>query len=125
MALHLTGIHASKACRAIYAVSTLLVFSYILFEVLDLDGSDFPLKQSALERAAIVADVAKDPLGAYSAEKIARPGDLFLVSPNMDCGPRRACLTRALTLSSLNSTRNHGYRIALPRSSPPDPLRSL
>ena len=35
-------IHSSIVSRSIHVLSVLLVFSYILFDVLDLDGSNFP-----------------------------------------------------------------------------------
>jgi hypothetical protein len=116
-------LRASRAWRAIYVVCTLLVFSYILFEVLDLDGSSFPLEQYPLDRTAIVAEVAKDTARAYSVERTERWLDLSTLSPGK---PREAMwLTRALTFSSLNFGRTRGYRIALPRSSPSDPFHSL
>jgi len=37
--------------------------------VLDLDGSNFPLKQYPLDRTAIVAEVAKDTARAYSVQR--------------------------------------------------------
>src|ERR1043166_85978 len=112
---------ASRAWRAAYVVCTLLVFSYILFEVLDLDGSSFPLKQYPLDRAAIVAEVAKDTARAYSVEKIQLRGYLSQLLPSLHCQAMRVRLARAVIFSPLNSVRLHGYRVALPRSSPPDP----
>jgi hypothetical protein len=35
--------HASSRLRAVYLACVVLVFSFILFEVLDIDGSDFPV----------------------------------------------------------------------------------
>jgi hypothetical protein len=113
---------ASKAWRAIYLVSTLLVFSYVLFEVLDLDGSNFPLKQFALERAAVVAEVVKDTVGAYAVEKAALPDHLFTAFFHSPGEAMWIRLTRVLSFSSLKSLRTHRYRIALPRSSPSDPF---
>jgi hypothetical protein len=117
----------SKAWRVSYLVCTLLVFSYILFEVLDLDGSNFPLKQFvfervALERVPIVAEAAGDTSGAYSLEKTLLPGHFFALSPDTVRERMWVRLTRSLTLSLLNCVRTHGYRLALPRSSTLDPF---
>ena len=92
--------------------------------MLDLDGSNFPLKQSALERAAIVAEVAKDTAGVYAVEKTQLRGHFSMVSPAVLRESMSIRLASALTVPLLNSLRTHGYRIALPRSSPSDPFPS-
>ena len=43
----------------VHIVSALFVFSYIAFDVLDLDLSDFPLKHAPHERAAIITETPK------------------------------------------------------------------
>ena len=119
------SIRASRLCRLGYLLCLLLVFSYILFEVLDLDGSDFPLKQHPLERAAVVAELIKEAPRAYSLERL----DLWTDLPSTRLKlPREALwrqLEQALTFSPLNSVRTRGYRTALPRSSPSDPFLPL
>jgi hypothetical protein len=120
----------STAWRATYLVCGLLVFSYILFEVLDLDGSNFLLKHSvferaALERAPIVAEAAGDTSGAYSLEKILLRGHFSALSPDTVRERIWVRLRRSLTFSLLNSVRTHGYRLALPRSSTLDPFPLL
>ena len=68
---------------------------------LDLDGSDFPLKQSVLEGTAIVA---KDAVDAYSMEKDALRGHHFTLSINL---PREAMwvrLTRRLAQDFIKQT---------------------
>jgi|SRR6266852_1659764 len=117
--------HCSTFWRAIYLICTVIVFSYIFFDVLDIDGSDFPLKRHPLERTVIVAEVAKDTVRAYSVERPELWVDLSTLSLAMPCEAMWGRLTRALTFSRLNSIRTRGYRIALPRSSPSDPFPSL
>src|SRR5207244_12493003 len=57
--------HSSTFWRTIYIVSMFVVFSYILFDVLDLDGSDFPRPRAPGERNVVVAEVPKAIKIAY------------------------------------------------------------
>ena len=43
----------------VHIVSALFVFSYIAFDVLDLDLSDFPFKHAPREKAAIITETPK------------------------------------------------------------------
>ena len=45
--------------QLVYIASAVVVFSYIAFDVLDLDLSDFPLKQAPRERVVVVTEVPK------------------------------------------------------------------
>ena len=117
--------HCSTFWRAVYLICTLVVFSYIFFDVLDIDGSDFPLTRHPLERTVIVAEVAKDTARAYSVDRPELWGDLSTLARAIPCEAMWVRFTRALTFSHLNSVRTRGYRIALPRSSPSDPFQSL
>ena len=114
--------HCSKVWRPIYVVCTLLVFSYILFDVLDLDGSDLPLRHP-LERTVIVAEVAKDTEHVYSLDRSEFWMDLLLLAVSGEAASVR--LTRVLIFSPLDSARSRGYRVALPRSSTIDPFHVL
>ena len=117
--------HCSALWRVIYIVCAVLVCSYIFFDVLDLDGSDFPLKQHPLERTAIVAEVAKDTVHAYSLEKPETSINLSILSQCLAEEATWARLMRVVAIAPLDSARARGYRIALPRSSPSDPYHSL
>ena len=118
-------IHYSRFWRAIYIVCMLLVFSYILFDVLDLDGSDFPRPRAPIERSVVVAEVPKEIKQTYLSEGTEFWVDHSVLVPAMSGGSVHVRLTRALKFSPLESVRTRGYRIALPRSSPPDPFDSL
>jgi hypothetical protein len=119
-------IHYSKFWRAIYLVSMFLVFSYILFDVLDLDGSDFPRPRGPVERNVVVAEVLKEIKQAYLPDRTELWVDhSVLVPPAMSGESVHVWLTQALTFSPLDSARTRGYRIALPRSAPSDPFQSL
>jgi hypothetical protein len=111
--------------RAIYIVSMLLVFSYILFDVLDLDGSDFPRPRAPVERNVVVAEVPKEIKQAYLSERTELWVDHSVLVPSVSGESVHVRLARMLTFSPLESARTRGYRIALPRSSPSDPFDSL
>src|SRR5262252_10974005 len=49
--------HFSVFRRAVFLVCVMIAFSYIFFEVLDLDGSSFPLQRYPVENTAIVPEV--------------------------------------------------------------------
>jgi hypothetical protein len=118
-------IHCSKFWRATYIVCMLLVFSYILFDVLDLDGSDFPRPRAPVERNVVVAEVPKEIKQAYLPDRTELWVDRSVLVPTMSGESVHVRLTRGLTFSPLDSVRTRGYRIALPRSSPSDPFQSL
>ena len=103
----------------------LVVFSYILFDVLDLDGSDFPRPRAPVERNVVVAEVPKEIKQAYLSERTELWVDHSVLVPAMFGESVHVRLTRALTFSPLESARTRGYRIALPRSSPSDPFQSF
>jgi hypothetical protein len=111
--------------RSIYIICTVFVFSYVFFDVLDLDGSDSPLKRHPLERTVVVAKVATDTEHAYSVHQPELWSDFATLSLAVSGGLVFNRITRVLTFSPLKSARTRGYRIALPRSSPADSFHSL
>ena len=117
--------HCSIFWRTIYVVCIAFVFSYIFFDVLDLDGSDFPRPRAPVEMNVVVAEVSKEIKQAYFPDKTELWVDRLALVPSISSESVDLRLTRALTFSPLDSARTHGYRIALPRSSPPDPFQSL
>src|SRR5262245_16777014 len=118
-------IHYSRFWRVIFIVCMPLVFSYILFDVLDLDGSDVPRPRAPVERNVVVAEVPKEIKQAYLSERTELWVDHSVVVPAMFDESVHVRLTRMLTFSPLESARTRGYRIALPRSSPSDPFQSF
>ena len=117
--------HCSIFWRTIYVVCIAFVFSYIFFDVLDLDGSDFPRPRAPVERNVVVAEVPKEIKQAYLPDKTELWVDNLALVPAISGESVDVRLTRALTFSPLDSARTRGYRIALPRSSPSDPFDSL
>lgn len=117
--------HCSTFWRVIYIVCAVLVFSYIFFDVLDLDGSDFPLKRHPLERTAVVAEVAKDTEHAYSVGRPEVWPEVSILSSVLSSESARVRIMKVLTFSPPAFARTRRYRIALPRSSPSDPFQSI
>src|SRR5229473_8007427 len=115
--------HCSIFWRAIYIVCMVVVFSYIFFDVLDLDGSDFPLKRHPFERTAIVTKVANDTDHAYAVGRPELSVDVRTLSRSFSGHTLWVRVTRESRFSALVSARTRGYRIALPRSSPTDPFQ--
>ena len=116
---------SSKAWRVTFLIASLLVFSYLFFEVLDLDGSSFPFRQFSLDRSIIVAEVVNESEAASWAGKILPRADVALLALPVVLDAIREHAVRAARLSGLHAARSHGYRMALPRSSPSDPLQPL
>jgi hypothetical protein len=111
-------IHYSEFQRIVYILCTPLILSFIVFDVLDLDGSNFfrpnPIEKSAATEIASGLERA-DPLA------LASPSN-NVIPPFKDFFARfaRQAQSRAAVKSSLISARTHGYRVALPRHWVPD-----
>jgi hypothetical protein len=106
--------------RATHTVCILLVFAYVLFDVLDLDGSNFSRLLATVERAAIVAEVPDAVPLNYSPEKSESCGDTSLFFPDLSGSYARPCWAELLRASTLGTARSHGYRVGLARNSLPD-----
>jgi hypothetical protein len=118
----LTGIrtlHSSPACRTLDVYCVLIVISNILFNVLDLDGSDLPRVFNPLQESTIVAVVPAEARLDFSPEKFGRRGDglVFFADGSKYGPPRWAEISK---FSPLGRARAHGYRIGLARNSLPD-----
>ena len=117
--------HCSTFWRAIYIVCMFVVFSYILFDVLDLDGSDFPRPRAPVERNVVVAEVPKDIKLVCCLDRTDLWVEQSLLAPAISGEAVSVRLTRLLAFLPLDSPRAHRYRVALPRSSPSDPFESV
>ena len=102
-----------------------VVFSYILFDVLDLDGSDFPRPRAPVERNVVVAEVLKDIKLIYGFDKTEFWAEYSLTPPSTSGEAISARPTEVAAFLPLICARDRGYRVALPRSSPSDPFLSL
>jgi hypothetical protein len=112
--------HSSIFRRVTHVVCALLVFSYILFDVLDLDGSNFSRLLAPVERTAIVAEVPDAIPLNYSPEKYESWGDTSLLFTDQSGLYARLYWTEFSGASPLGTARSHGYRVGLARNSLPD-----
>ena len=122
MLLHFRSVFASRFHRVFYIVCVVFVCSYIFFDVLDLDGSNFPRLLTPVERAVIIAETVSLVDLRDFRDTAAFLGNvvLLLTDPFVNHN-RLRWQTKALRLSPLISIRNHGYRVGLPRDSVADP----
>lgn len=122
MATTLRNNHSSSLCwRVIHVACAVAVCSFILFDVLDLDGSNFPLKPNPTQSAVLVATGVENTDHIYLSnltEPWSRIVTISLAEPFNLFSLRFAREFRYLTL---DSARRRGYRTALPRSSTSDP----
>jgi len=103
-----------------YVVCILLVFFYIFFDVLDLDGSTFPSLPTPVERAVVVAEVSSETQLRDAPEPAEPWGNSSLLFADSSGNHDSLRQTEALKFSPLESARAHGYRVGLARDSLPD-----
>lgn len=116
--LHFRAIFPSRFHRVFYIVCVAFVCSYIFFDVLDLDGSNFPRLLTPVARAVIVAETLV-VIEIQDTRKHAAPlGSVALLFTDLfeKCS-RLLWQTKA---TRLDSARSHGYRVGLPRDSVAD-----
>ena len=111
--------HSSRVWRATYVVSMLLVFSYILFDVLDLDGSSIHRLPAPAKRTVIVAVVPSGAQLNYPSEQSGLR-DMALLLANRAGLHSQSQWPELLRASRLGTARSHGYRVGLARNSLPD-----
>ena len=116
----LRPIHSSKLHRAICIVWMVLVFSYILFDVLDLDGSNFPSVVAPEETTVIVAVMPSDVELHDFPESVAPWGAIPPMFTDSSAKFSWLRWMNVVRFSPLTSARSHGYRAGLARDSLPD-----
>ncbi len=111
MFMHLPHIHDSSWQRTLYIVCLCFVFSYIAFDVLDVDGSNL----AALQRSSMVAVMPSPVEIPYSSDPVERvPRDKNLLSSSDESERPRADLS---VLTPVFLARAHGYKMSLARNS--------
>jgi len=108
---------ASRFYRILNTVCAFFVCSYIFFDVLDLDGSDFLRFLSPLQKTIIVGVISSEADLYNSHERLGhRHTTLIPFIPRSESftSSQRATLS---ILSSLYSARAHGYKVSLARNS--------
>src|SRR5215468_11867852 len=116
----LGSIRPSRVSRPIYVLSIVLVLLNILFDVLDLDGSNFPKLFTPVQRTITVAVLPPSTELNFSSEQSEVCGDISLLPADRSAVYSRSSWAELLRTSPLGTARSHGYRVALARNSLPD-----
>lgn len=106
--------------RSISIACVTIALSYIFFEVLDLDDSNFRAHRDPVQIAAIVPEVETDVIRSQLAYS-AHPGvevSFFLLAKPIEWVHRFS--SDESIAPTFNRLHRCGYRTALPRSSIPD-----
>ncbi len=116
---------SSPLRQALYIACAICMLSYVLFDILDLDGSDFPLKPVPIEKTIVVAEVPKEIKQFYSPARTEFwvDGAVLFAVDSGESAPVQ--FKRVPDFTALDAVRRRGYRLALPRSSieaPSDPF---
>jgi hypothetical protein len=109
-------IHRPRARRVFQAVITAFVLSYVLFEVLDLDGSKLPPLPTAVERSVIASETPAEMETAHRLDRADLWNDPTVVLDRSALWMQMQS-AHASRSSPLDSARAHGYRVGLPRDS--------
>lgn len=108
------SVRCGRSWLAVYAVCVVFVFSFIVFETLDVDGSDFPA--STTKMAVKLAESPHDDLRrAWLAAPIHCAVKTMV--PILDRSDDANQLERTTTRDSEPLVSLRHYRIALPRAS--------
>jgi len=114
----------SNICRLVkklaYLVCLLFVFAYICFDILDLDGSEVPLKPFPTLKTITVAEAGRSSriLEFFAQLELTVVSCLEFSPSSANFAP--ATDHRVVSFAHSLSHRSHGYRTALPRSAPVD-----
>jgi hypothetical protein len=120
MLVRLPHVYKSSRQRALYIVCVCFVFSYIAFDVLDLDGSNLPSFVTTLERNSMLAVIPSGVEIAYSSDRAEHAPTLAAMAADTFTEYARFQMTKLAKSSPLASARAHGYRIGLARDDLPD-----
>ena len=117
---HLAHIHNSNWQRAMFIVCMCFVFSYIVFNMLDLDGSNLRSFVRPLERYSVVAVIPADVEIPRFSERVEHTWTIAALMADTFTEYARFQTTTVPESSLLASARAHGYRIGLARDDLPN-----
>ncbi len=120
MLVRLSHIRNSSLTRAIYITSLFFIFSYIAFDLLDLDGSNLSSYAAPSRPFSIVAVVPSDADLSYSSDHGEQGLAVATLIVHTLAEYTRLYMTRLADSSLFASPRAHGYRIGLARDDLPD-----
>ena len=115
MLQHFLRIRHSTQQRAMYIVCICFVFSYIAFNVLDLDGSNlrsFVRPRETFSIVAVIPSVVEIPYYSESSDNEFRKNDLLSTSDEPSPYQGHPPVLTAAFLA-----RTHGYKVSLARNS--------
>ena len=113
-------VHSSGVSRTVYLVCTLIAFSYILTDVLDLDGSNYARLRTPVKRILIVAEAS------LSTEIVVSPktAPWWTNVPDLSTDWSREFnslrQTKTVGIAALDWARRHSHRLSAPRNSAAD-----
>jgi hypothetical protein len=114
--MHFRG---SKSCRTIHAIFMVFIIAYILFDVLDLDGSEWPSVTHPIEKSFVAAEPTIQVESAHRPDRSGLWDEIVAI----ENGLHAAVLPHTFQIplfSQLDSARMHHYRVGLPRDAIPD-----
>ena len=120
MLVRLRHVYKSSRQRALYIVCVCFVFSYIAFDVLDLDGSNLPSFVTTLERSFVLAVIPSNVEIPHSSDQGEHARTIAALPEDSSAEYTRFQMTKLARSSLLASARAHGYRIGLARDDLPD-----
>ena len=109
--------NSNRLWRLVHIVTVVFVFSYIAFDVLDLDLSDFPLKQVPRERVVVVTEAPKGTGLANLLDQNGLRMKPSLLDPSIFKESIRLQHKDKLIALRFRADRIHVPRLTLPRSS--------
>jgi hypothetical protein len=114
-------IRARKSGRALPFVCSLLIFSFILFNVLDVDGSNRPKETTPVETCIVSSEAPSDAVALHRLSRAELWEDAALLPDGLEEDARPQA-PELLGSSPFNRARAHGYHAGLPRDALSDVL---
>ncbi len=115
--------HSRFCLRVVYGLCAIFVAAYVFFDILDLDGSDRPWTQRSPKGAIfLVATVAEADTSLWAPDFALHHGGVAEAPVAYAVVLSSFRANEGLRIAGLTVFRRHCCRVALPRSSIPDPF---
>lgn len=105
--------------RFLHGICIVFVVAYILFDVLDLDGSEWPTVAQPIEHSFVAVEPTIQVESAHRPDRSGLWDEIVAI----ENGLHAAVLPQTFQIplfSQLDSARIHHYRVGLPRDAIPD-----
>ena len=112
---------SSSLWRVIYVACSVAVFSFIFFDVLDLDGSRFPLQPYPIQSDILAPAGPEETEHVYLPRLVEHWNQIITIPLTGQFGVASLYRTEEFRFFISHGVRDRGYRAALPRSSTADP----